>query len=940
MSIRSPLAGLGRIKVKLGLVIVLAVATAFLVNEVGIAMGAPTVARLAVAALLALLMVQVLARGMTKPLRQMAAGAQTIARGRYDLRVDATSRDEVGELARAFNAMAADLAEVDRQRRELVANVSHELRTPITALRALLENLVDGVSAPDEATLGTALAQAERLGRLVSQLLDLSRLESGVRLLDVTEVDLAALCDQAAKEALLGGESVRIRCEVTPGLAVRADPDLLAQVLANLLDNAVRHSPPGGVITVGAQPHEEGVRLTVRDEGPGIPAAERARVFERFSRLDAGRAADQGGTGLGLAITKEIVELHHGTIQVEPGPGCTMRIDLPGRITMTESLGANDSPGTNDASTSSDTPAQLTPGSGALGREGQGRNPESGPADSPESPNERPEKATATSGPPPAQPSEPRVDTAPAQPVASARPIAQAGPASRPPQPTPPALPPPLPPPPYVPPTLFPRPDVPEAPTWLVPAASAVGALAAFALPFSAPGLGLLVVAVAMGAAVLPALRARITPWTATFLALAYGLAGMAAVRDAEWLVFLALLGAFLLAALAVSGAGRSWLGVVRGGLSVPLAYLPLPWFLAPAIRRLGVRKRTGSVLVGIGLTVVVVTIFGALLASADAVFSTYVERILQVSTWVDTDPTRVVVFGMVATLVAAAVLVALRPVQEPTSPRLVADVTRATWLIPLTALNLLFATFVLVQLSVLFGGQRQVLRTAGLTYAEYARSGFFQLAWTSLFVLGIVAVATGAVTVRGRDRWLMALQLGLLCGLTLVILGSAHQRLALYVDMYGLSRLRACVGAAIVWLAVVFALVLVAGALRLAGRGPTGWLPRTLVAVSGAGLLAFAVWNPDLQIAQSQLEVRKLGTYDVNYLSGLSTDAVPALDRLPEPARSCVLRDVVRLNRLHEPDPWNGWNLARARARDIVAANPVDDSVSCPEAWYPGSER
>ena len=116
---------------------------------------------------------------MTSPLREMTAAARAMARGDYSRRVRATSRDEVGELARAFNQMAADLAAADQQRRELIANVSHELRTPITALQAVLENLVDGVAAPDPATLRTALAQTERLGRLVAELLDLSRIDAG-----------------------------------------------------------------------------------------------------------------------------------------------------------------------------------------------------------------------------------------------------------------------------------------------------------------------------------------------------------------------------------------------------------------------------------------------------------------------------------------------------------------------------------------------------------------------------------------------------------------------------------------------------------------------------------------------------------------------------------------------------------------------------------------
>ncbi|PZG12163.1 sensor histidine kinase, partial [Nonomuraea aridisoli] len=331
-----PLDFLGRIKVKLGIVIVLAVATAFVVNEVGINSGLSREVRIAVAVVLALIMVQVLAMGMTKPLREMARAAQTIAKGSYTLRVRATSRDEVGELARAFNAMAADLGEVDRQRRELVANVSHELRTPITGLRAVLENVVDGVSAADPVTMRTALAQTERLGRLVAQLLDLSRLDSGTRPIEAEDVELAPLVEQAVLEASLAREDVVIQAAVPGDLVVRADPDLLAQVLANLLDNAVRHSPPGGSVTVGGSAEGDGVRLVVADSGPGIPAEARARVFERFSRLDAGRAADAGGAGLGLAIVKEIVELHGGSIRIDDCAGCRMVVDLPGRLTVAD----------------------------------------------------------------------------------------------------------------------------------------------------------------------------------------------------------------------------------------------------------------------------------------------------------------------------------------------------------------------------------------------------------------------------------------------------------------------------------------------------------------------------------------------------------------------------------------------------------------------------
>ena len=186
------------------MVIVATVAGTVLVLALGRRAGLDLEWRVLLAAALGLFMVQFLARGMTSPLRDMAAAASAMARGDYDRRVRATSRDEVGELARAFNAMAADLADVERMRRDLVANVSHELRTPIGALQALLENLADGVEPTDPAALRTALAQTERLGRLVEQLLDLSRLESG-------KLALEPVCLRRPRAARAGHARVRAR---------------------------------------------------------------------------------------------------------------------------------------------------------------------------------------------------------------------------------------------------------------------------------------------------------------------------------------------------------------------------------------------------------------------------------------------------------------------------------------------------------------------------------------------------------------------------------------------------------------------------------------------------------------------------------------------------------------------------------------------------------
>jgi signal transduction histidine kinase len=332
-----PLDRLGSIKVKLGVVIVATVAGTVGVLVAGSRLGWPLELRTGLAAVIALALVQFLARGMTSPLREMAAAASAMARGDYARRVTASSRDEVGELARAFNAMAAELADVDRMRRELVANVSHELRTPIGALQALLENLVDGVEPPDPAALRTALRQTERLGRLVEQLLDLSRLESGALALRPAPFQVRPLLEEATRECELGeafiARPVWLRVSVQPGdLRAVGDAERLHQVIANLLDNAVRHSPADGRVWLSAHGATAGVTtIEVADEGPGIPPADAERVFERFHRVDAARSAREGGTGLGLAIARWIVDAHGGSIAVRPREpqGCRVVVELP-----------------------------------------------------------------------------------------------------------------------------------------------------------------------------------------------------------------------------------------------------------------------------------------------------------------------------------------------------------------------------------------------------------------------------------------------------------------------------------------------------------------------------------------------------------------------------------------------------------------------------------
>jgi signal transduction histidine kinase len=327
-----PLDRLSSIKVKLGVVIVAGVVVSDLAAVAAVKRDVPLIPAAIGAALVALLFVQVLARGLTAPLREMARAARAMARGEYGTRVSEGGRDEVGELARAFNAMAAELAETDRQRRDLVANVSHELRTPLAALRAKLENVADGVEPADPETLRTMLAQTERLGRLVTQLLDLSRLESAGVALERRPFAVADVLEQAAREARLHAPAgVEIVVDAAADLIAGGDPERVHQVVANLVENAVRHSPSPGRVVLGACGVDGGVRITVCDEGPGIPEGEEDRVFERFYRPDPARSGAVGGAGLGLAIARWIVDLHGGDIRVEHAEprGTRMVVDLP-----------------------------------------------------------------------------------------------------------------------------------------------------------------------------------------------------------------------------------------------------------------------------------------------------------------------------------------------------------------------------------------------------------------------------------------------------------------------------------------------------------------------------------------------------------------------------------------------------------------------------------
>jgi signal transduction histidine kinase len=343
MRLPNPLENLPTIRAKLGSTIIFAVAVTLLLVYLILGVAGVLVIRDslwqlalagAAAAAIALAMARWLARGMTQPLRDMARAAHRMETGDYAQRVQTISRDEVGQLAAAFNNMSAELESLEHLRRELVANVSHELKTPISALRAHLENLLDGVEQADPDTLQIMLNQSERLGRLVEQLLDLSRIESGELRLNRTPVPLHPLVREVLSEIEVARavRGVLVRDAVPDDLpAVLVDAERVHQVLYNLLDNALRYTPPGGEVTVEARPANGSCQVAVIDTGHGIEPEHLPRLFERFYRADAARARGDGGTGIGLAIARSVVEAHGGHIRAESrvGQGSVFTFDLP-----------------------------------------------------------------------------------------------------------------------------------------------------------------------------------------------------------------------------------------------------------------------------------------------------------------------------------------------------------------------------------------------------------------------------------------------------------------------------------------------------------------------------------------------------------------------------------------------------------------------------------
>lgn len=286
------------------------------------------------ATLVALALGVFLARTLTRPVRELTAATQALAQGEMPQQVPVRSQDELGELAASFNQMSADLARAVELRRQMTADVAHDLRTPLAVMAGYLEALRDGVLSPSPERFETMHLEAQHLRRLVEDLRTLSLADAGELTLNREALPPGVLLEQAAAayQHQAGRQGIALTVDAAPDLPpISVDPDRLAQVLGNLIGNALRHTPAGGQIRLAAGHEGRHVRLTVRDTGSGIPADELPHVWDRFYRGGAAREGDGGESGLGLAIARSIVGVHGGTISAKssPGQGTTFTINLP-----------------------------------------------------------------------------------------------------------------------------------------------------------------------------------------------------------------------------------------------------------------------------------------------------------------------------------------------------------------------------------------------------------------------------------------------------------------------------------------------------------------------------------------------------------------------------------------------------------------------------------
>lgn len=294
---------------------------------------------------LAAVIIFIISRRISRPIVHMQKAAAALAQGRFPEDLTPVGRDELARLTETFNFMQKRLKQIEETRMEFIASVSHELRTPLTSLRGFLQGILEGVIEPElqEKYLKRAYAETGRLNRLVSDLLQLARLQAGSVKLHLESVPVEGIIAEIIEEHrwLAEQRSISLHAEVPgEGFTVFADRDKLKQIILNLLSNALKYSPEGGDVWISVRPEERRAVFRVRDNGPGIPEDSLQDIFQKFYRVEKSRSQEIPGTGLGLSIAKELVELHGGVIKIHsrPGSGTEVIFTLSGNE---EALGNN-----------------------------------------------------------------------------------------------------------------------------------------------------------------------------------------------------------------------------------------------------------------------------------------------------------------------------------------------------------------------------------------------------------------------------------------------------------------------------------------------------------------------------------------------------------------------------------------------------------------------
>jgi signal transduction histidine kinase len=281
------------------------------------------------ASIVALLLGIFLSRTLTRPIRELTEATHAVADGKLGQQVSVRSKDEMGELAASFNKMSADLARSTDARKQMTADIAHELRTPLSLILGHAEAVHDRVLPPTRENFEIIREEAIRLEHLVDDLRVLSLADAGELSINLQEVSPQKLLKdiQATYHHIARQRNVKIKVDVASDIPMlNIDPVRMTQVLTNILDNALHHTPKGGQINLSAQKVQDGVELSIQDSGPGIEGEDVNRIFERFYRIDSSRHRDKGGSGLGLAIAKSIVQAHNGQIWAESAPGQGLKI--------------------------------------------------------------------------------------------------------------------------------------------------------------------------------------------------------------------------------------------------------------------------------------------------------------------------------------------------------------------------------------------------------------------------------------------------------------------------------------------------------------------------------------------------------------------------------------------------------------------------------------